>query len=161
MKQFNCIVHGSFVTNIVSELCPRCLDMEHNSVRDLISSSTAYQAEIGKTYSLVSDKEMLFKEGHKDDAEKPDLSLLPREFLEEVAKAFMHGEKKYGRYNYRNGMDWHRIIAASIRHISAFNEGENTDSESGLNHLGHAGACIAMLVVYFNNKLGTDTRYKP
>lgn len=99
-------------------------------------------------------------EGRKDDQEKPDLSLLPREFLEEVAKAFMHGEKKYGRYNYRAGLNWHRLIAAAMRHITAFNEGENMDVESGHSHLGHAGACIAMLLVYQQNTLGKDTRYK-
>jgi len=98
--------------------------------------------------------------GVKHDQEKPDLSLLPKEFLEEVARAFMHGEKKYGRYNYLGGMDWHRLIAASMRHITAFQDGENLDPESGLNHLGHAGACIAMLLTYCNRSLGTDTRYK-
>lgn len=100
-----------------------------------------------------------FKEGIKHDQSKPDLSLLPKEFLDEVALAFMHGEKKYGRYNYKNGLDWHRVISASMRHISAFNEGEDIDSESGLNHLSHAGACIAMLLVYYKGKIGKDTRW--
>ncbi len=115
---------------------------------------------------IVQDKldytEKLKTEQHgiKHDQEKPDLSLLPKEFLEEVAKAFMHGEKKYGRYNYRNGMDWHRLIAACFRHITAFNEGEDNDKESSFSHLGHAGACIAMLLVYKKNSLGKDTRYK-
>lgn len=99
-------------------------------------------------------------EGRKDDQEKPDLSLLPKEALEAMALAFMHGEKKYGRYNFRAGMDWHRLIAASLRHITAFNEGENTDVESGFSHLGHASACLAMLLVYEQNALGKDTRYK-
>ncbi len=99
-------------------------------------------------------------EALKYDNNKPDLSLIPREFSNELAKALMHGEKKYGRYNYRNGMDWHRLIAASLRHITAFNEGENTDPESGLSHLGHASACLAFLIVYQANGLGKDTRRK-
>lgn len=98
--------------------------------------------------------------GLKHDSEKPDLSLLPREFLEEVARAFQHGEKKYGRYNYLNGLSWNRVVAASLRHITAFNDGEDADPESGLSHLSHAGACIAMLLVYYKRGLGTDTRYK-
>lgn len=100
------------------------------------------------------------KEGLKFDNQKPDLSLLPIEFLTEVANAMMHGEKKYGRYNFTNGMSWHRIIAASLRHIYAFASGEDLDPESGVSHLGHAGACILMLTVYFKRGLGEDTREK-
>lgn len=99
-------------------------------------------------------------EGVKHDQSKPDLSLLPKEFLEEVAKAFMHGEKKYGRYNYLGGMQWHRLVGAAMRHIIAFQDGEDADPESSFNHLGHAGACLAMLLVYYKRKLGEDTRYK-
>lgn len=99
-------------------------------------------------------------EGKKNDQAKPDLSLLPREFLDEVAKAFMHGEKKYGRYNYLGGLEWHRLVGAALRHITAFNEGEDIDAESGNHHLGHAGASIAMLMVYCARSLGKDTRNK-
>lgn len=98
-------------------------------------------------------------QGVKHDNEKPDLSLLPREFLVATAQAFMHGEAKYGRYNYRLGMDWHRLVAAALRHITAFNEGEDLDPESNYPHLGHAGACLAMLIVYQANNLGKDTRH--
>jgi hypothetical protein len=98
--------------------------------------------------------------GVKHDQEKPDLSLLPRDFLDEVAKAMQHGERKYGRYNYRGGMSWHRIVAAAMRHITAWNDGEDTDKESGVSHLGHAGACILMLCVLVKNKKGEDTRCK-
>lgn len=99
-------------------------------------------------------------EGKKYDLGKPDLSLLPKEFLEATAQAFMHGEKKYGRYNYLNGMEWHRLVAAALRHITAFNEGEDFDAESGYSHLGHASACLAMLLTFQNRGLGKDTRNK-
>jgi len=98
-------------------------------------------------------------EGKKNDSEKPDLSLLPKVFLDGTAKAFMHGEKKYGRYNFRNGMDWHRLVAAAMRHITAFNDGQNLDPESGNSHLAHAAASIAMLMVYADELLGKDTRH--
>lgn len=96
----------------------------------------------------------------KHDQEKVDLSILPREFLEQTALAFMHGEKKYGRGNYLNGLEWHRVIAALLRHIVAFSSGEDMDSESKLSHLAHVGACTAMLTVYFHRNLGKDTRDK-
>lgn len=82
----------------------------------------------------------------KFDSDKPDLSLLPGCFLVEVAKAMTYGAKKYGRYNYTNGFPSSRLIAAMMRHIAAYSDGETNDPESGVSHLGHAGANILMLV---------------
>lgn len=98
--------------------------------------------------------------GIKFDEEKADLSLLPLSAKEGIARALMYGAKKYGRYNFKGGMDWSRLIAATERHTGAFNEGQDLDDESKLNHLFHAGACIMMLIDYYENKLGTDNRYK-
>lgn len=94
----------------------------------------------------------------KFDQQKIDLSLLPLPFLEQTAQALMYGEKKYGRYNYTSGFDSHRIVAAFLRHALAYQNGEDLDPESGLPHLGHAGACLAMLA--HTQALGTnkDTR---
>ena len=97
-------------------------------------------------------------EGKKYDQGKPDLSLLPRELLEETARAFEFGAKKYGRSNYKKGMDWHRVTASAMRHLVAFGNGEDMDSESGLSHLAHLGACVGMLLYYTKNKVGKDTR---
>lgn len=99
-------------------------------------------------------------EGKKFDAQKPDLSLLPKSAKEGIARAFMDGEAKYGRYNYLAGMNWTRILSAVERHISAFNDGEDCAPDSKLNHLWHAGAGICMLIEYYEKKLGTDNRYK-
>lgn len=95
----------------------------------------------------------------KDDKEKVDLSLLPKIFLEEVAKAFMVGEKKYGRYNYCKGHQSSQLVAAMQRHITAWFEGEEHDPKDGQHHLGAAGACIAMLLR--QKQLGTlkDNRF--
>lgn len=109
---------------------------------------------------LVTDQVPKTMTGIKYDVEKPDLSLLPRAAKEEIAKAFMFGQKKYGRYNYLGGMDWTRLLAAAERHITAFNDGEDLDPETGINHLGHAGACICMLLEYIKNERGNDNRYK-
>lgn len=98
--------------------------------------------------------------GIKHDQDKPDLSLVPAEFSAEVARGFMYGANKYGRYNYLNGMDWTRIIAAIKRHVDAFQEGEDLDPESGVSHLAHASCGLAMLLVYYKRGLGTDNRHK-
>ena len=100
-------------------------------------------------------------EGRKDDSQKPDLSLVPMVLLIAAARAFEFGAKKYGRHNFHKGMQTSRIVAACLRHITAYNEGEDLDPESGTSHLGHAAACLAMILKC--EELGTlvDNRAKP
>lgn len=98
--------------------------------------------------------------GIKHDQGKPDLSLLPAYAKEGIARAFMDGEQKYGRYNYLKGMQWTRLLAAADRHLTAFNRGEDAAEDSKLNHLYHAGACIMILIEYYHRNLGEDNRFK-
>jgi hypothetical protein len=97
----------------------------------------------------------------KDDSLKADLSLCPLPALEAMARAFMLGEKKYGRYNYLSGgMESHRLIAATLRHVMQWQSGEDNDPESGYSHLGHALASIAMLISQCHENKQIDTRRK-
>lgn len=99
-------------------------------------------------------------EGIKHDSGKPPISLIPREALEEEAKVFAFGASKYGRDNYKFGMDWTRCIDAALRHIVAFADNEDLDPESRLSHLAHAKCCLSMLLFYAANNRGNDNRYK-
>ena len=96
----------------------------------------------------------------KNDQTKPDLSLNPYEALIAMARAFEVGEKKYSRYNYFKGHNASQLIAAAMRHLAAWNEGEENDPVDGQPHLGSAMACCAMLLK--QQELGTlkDNRYK-
>ena len=114
------------------------------------------QAELLEKMNEMADNEL--EMARKHDSTKIDLSILPREGKEGIAKAFMYGAEKYGRDNYKSGMDWTRVIAAADRHLTAFNGGEDFDDESKLNHLNHAGACIMMLIYYYENDKGSDNR---
>jgi len=100
-------------------------------------------------------------EGIKHDSEKPDLSLIPYEALEEVARALMFGEKTYGRWNWKKGMKFSRLISATMRHIGQFNKGEDNASDTNLSHLAHA-ICNLMFMLYFikNNNKEFDNRNK-
>lgn len=98
--------------------------------------------------------------GVKYDEGKAPLSLIPTCALVAEARVMGFGAKKYGRFNYRGGMDWSRLIDASLRHITAFSDGEDNDPESGLSHLAHARSCLGMLLDYVENNLGTDDRCK-
>ncbi len=97
-------------------------------------------------------------QGLKYDNGKPDLTLLPKAAKDAIAKVFMFGASKYGRNQYKKGMKWTRLLAATERHLSAFTDGQDNDVESSLNHLAHAGACIMMLLEYYEKNLGQDDR---
>jgi len=100
------------------------------------------------------------KSGTKHDQGKPDLSLVP--FSAQCAEAlvFQFGAQKYGRDNFKQGMESHRLVAAALRHIGAYWQGEDLDPESGLSHLGHARCCLSMLIEL--ERLGKlkDTRFR-
>jgi len=115
---------------------------------------------------IVEDKDVCSREnslnsnkGIKYDQNKPRLSLLPPEALEEIAKVLDFGAQKYGTYNWRAGMEWTRVSSAGLRHIFAWIRGENLDPESGLHHLAHAGCCILFLLTYVITDTGKDDRY--
>ena len=96
----------------------------------------------------------------KDDTMKPRMELLPPDALVEIAKVFTKGAEKYDDRNWERGMDWGRLYAATMRHLSAFWAGEDIDSEWGYSHLAHAGCSILMLLSTYMRNIGTDSRQK-
>jgi len=91
--------------------------------------------------------------GAKFDTGKPDYSILEKSFLDSVSYVLMHGEKKYGRDNWKKGLEFNRLFAACCRHLFQYKDESKTDSESGLNHLAHA-ACNIMFMIYLEkNKI--------
>lgn len=96
----------------------------------------------------------------KNDGEKIDLTLVPIEAQEAIARAMMYGAKKYGRGNYRlSGMAWSRLIAACLRHLGTFLYDGSPDPESGLSHLDHALASLAMLAFQAARHPEADDRF--
>jgi hypothetical protein len=78
-------------------------------------------------------------------AKKPDLSLIPPVASIHLALALMNGEKKYGAYNWRTkGVRLRVYIAAAMRHLKCFLDGEDYALDSNVHHLGHAMACEAI-----------------
>lgn len=94
----------------------------------------------------------------KYDHDKAKLSLIPYEALKQEAFALAYGAEKYGKNNYKKGMEWSRLIDATLRHIHSFNNGEDVDKESLICHLGHAKANLSILIFYIENNLGVDDR---
>ena len=96
--------------------------------------------------------------GVKFDQGKTRYDLLAPDALDAIAKVFTYGAEKYAPRNWERGMEWGRIYAALQRHLWAFWGGEDTDPETGMLHVAHAGACIVMLLSHQQRGLGTDTR---
>jgi hypothetical protein len=84
--------------------------------------------------------------------------LMPPDALEEIARVYGWGASKYADRNWEKGYNWGWSFAACMRHLWAYWRGEDLDSESGLNHLAHAGWHILTLLTYVIRKIGTDDR---
>lgn len=99
------------------------------------------------------------EKGVKFDSEKPDLSLLPKDALIEITRVLEFGARRYGRDNFKLGIEINRLIAAAMRHILSFNEGETLDPDSGLNHAAHAATNLMFVLWMLKNKPEMDNRY--
>lgn len=78
---------------------------------------------------------------------KVALSLWPAIATFHGSLALMDGARKYGRANYRVSKVRASIyVDAALRHIACYNEGEEIAEDSGVSHLGHALACLAILL---------------
>jgi hypothetical protein len=97
----------------------------------------------------------------KHDADKPRMDLLPPEALVAVAQVLTLGARKYSDHNWRKATNWGRYSAAAMRHIVAWQGGEDFDPETGMSHLSHATACLMFLIALQETEVGTDDRYKP
>ena len=86
--------------------------------------------------------------GVKYDTNKIPLDLLPMAALLEVGEVLKFGAEKYEPYNWAKGMSYSRLIAACLRHVFAFNQGENLDPETGKSHIAHALCCLLFLMEY-------------
>lgn len=99
-------------------------------------------------------------EANKYDDGKPPLGLIPRSAQVAEAQVLAYGARKYDVHNWRKGMAWSRLVDAALRHLTAWNDGEDTDPESGINHLAHARCCLSFLIEYQEKEMGHDDRHK-
>ena len=96
----------------------------------------------------------------KFDQEKIRLELIPPEFLNATGRGLTYGARKYASGNWAtgDGFDWSRLYGGLLRHLTAWNSGEDVDPESGNHHLDHACCMLAFLVAHIHRKHGKDDR---
>jgi hypothetical protein len=80
-------------------------------------------------------------------AKKLSLTGMPAVAIALGNAAMADGKAKYGPYNWRdNNVISSVYVDAAMRHMLAWFEGEEVAEDSGVHHLGHAIACLAILV---------------
>ncbi|TQE93800.1 MAG: hypothetical protein FKY71_18000 [Spiribacter salinus] len=75
------------------------------------------------------------------------MDLIPPRAEREMAEVLTFGARKYGDGNWQlveHPEEWY--VAAAMRHINAYRDGEENDPETGLHHLAHAMCCLAFVV---------------
>ena len=82
---------------------------------------------------------------------KPDYSLIPLASLKEAAKVLEYGATKYAVDNWRKPTNWRVSYACLMRHMAAWQSGEDLDPESGFSHLGHAACNILQMLDMLEN----------
>jgi Domain of unknown function (DUF5664) len=80
-------------------------------------------------------------------AKKVPMGQVPPVAIAHEAAAMLDGTLKYGYRNYRDKKVRATVyIDAALRHLYAWLEGEEVASDSGVHHLGHARACLGILL---------------
>ena len=98
--------------------------------------------------------------GIKDVRGKVMLHLLCPGFLIEMGRVREMGTLKYGSpWGWTEGTaNYTDFYDAALRHMLAWHLGENTDPESGLPHLAHAGVSLMFLSEFARSGKGLDNR---
>ena len=82
----------------------------------------------------------------KADAGKPQLTLVPRQIIFDIARVREYGLKKYGKAESWKQVEIDRYRDATFRHFMAYLDNpQGVDEESGLPHLSHLACNIAFL----------------
>lgn len=93
---------------------------------------------------------------------KLGMNLVPPASLAYQALGMMDGAQKYGPYNWReNKVILSIYVAACLRHLLAYYDGEDNARDSGYPHLGHAIACIGIIIDALETGNLVDDRPEP
>jgi len=90
------------------------------------------------------------------NSNKPQISLLDFNALEDTVQVLAFGANKYARDNWKKGLQFSQVLDSMLRHIKALQAGQWIDPESNLPHIGHIG-CNAMFLGSKTNTMDMET----
>lgn len=90
---------------------------------------------------------------------KPQMSNISPQFILDLAALMTKATEKYPVFNWAKGNYMSVPYDSCMRHLLAFNSGENNDPETGLGHLAHAAANIMFMHYYLQNFPEMDDRF--
>ena len=99
-------------------------------------------------------------EGKKNDEGKLRYDLIPTYALEELARVYTIGARKYADNNWRKGFRWGRIFGALMRHAWSWWRGERLDPVDGQHHLASVAWTAFTLMEFEKKGIGEDDRIK-
>ena len=92
---------------------------------------------------------------------KPRLSLVSPAGIIYEALAMGNGADRYGAFNWRDKKVQAMIyVEACMRHLLAWQDGEEIAVDSGVPHLGHAKACLGIIIDALETDCLIDNRPK-
>lgn len=116
---------------------------------------------INETQLTQAMTEIANLKGQKDDTLKDPMDLLPMLPLRYVSRVLGFGARKYGPHNWRNGLEYRRLLGATLRHIAAYSDGEDLDPETGESHIDHALCELLFLSQFIHEgRSSLDDRFK-
>ena len=130
--------------------CPKCCRPDPvcksgtacSAVQAAVNAANAVGPDLPKAGAVVT-----LNPKDKLGLKKVNLSLVPPISVAYQALAMTDGARKYGPFNWRENQVLASIyIAAAQRHIDSWRDGENEASDSKVHHLGHALACLGIIV---------------
>lgn len=101
---------------------------------------------------------MLSGTRHNDGKPKLSLVLDAREALEGAALVLGDGLIEYGRGNWSRGLDHAEVVDSLMRHLLAYNSGEDVDPKSGRPHVDHITCNALFLATHVHRGIGVDGR---
>lgn len=118
----------------------------------------AWQIETGDDCMCVNGQKNAARRGDslKKDHRKPMWDLLPFQPVGQIVEVLTFGANKYGPNTWQQVPDAkNRYFAALMRHLTAWWDGEDTDPESGIHHLAHAG-CNLVFLMWFDERINKN-----